>query len=89
MASGEMSDGEFLGFNEAWMKAALPCLCEGGVFGTFIDWRGYPTVFAAASELGLDPLNLIVWAKTNGGRGSLYRSPHEPCRCSRRGPRRT
>src|ERR1035437_1546281 len=59
------------------MSAALPWLCDGGVFGTFIDWRGYPTVFAAASKLALTPVNLIVWAKTNAGMGSLYRSQHE------------
>jgi DNA modification methylase len=77
MASGEMSNAEFLAFNSAWMSAALPWLCGGGVFGTFIDWRGYPTVFAAASKLALTPVNLIVWAKTNAGMGSLYRSQHE------------
>ncbi len=77
MASGEMTDAEFFAFNEAWMAAVLPCLCEGGLFGTFIDWRGYPTVFAAAAKLGLKPINLIVWAKTNAGMGSLYRSQHE------------
>jgi len=77
MASGEMSDGEFLPFNKAWMAAVLPWLCDGGVFGTFIDWRGYPTVSAASAKLGLTPLNLIVWTKTNAGMGSLYRSQHE------------
>jgi DNA modification methylase len=77
MASGEMTDVEFRAFNDDWMSAALPWLCDGGVFGTFIDWRGYPTVFAAASKLALNPLNLIVWAKTNAGMGSLYRSQHE------------
>jgi DNA modification methylase len=77
MASGEMTDAEFLAFNEAWMAAVLPCLCDGGVFGTFIDWRGYPTVHSAAVKLGLKPLNLIVWTKTNAGMGSLYRSQHE------------
>jgi DNA modification methylase len=77
MASGEMSDSEFLGFNIAWIEAALPHLCNGGVFGTYIDWRGLPTVHAAAGQLGLAPLNLIVWAKTNAGMGSLYRSQHE------------
>jgi DNA modification methylase len=45
--------------------------------GTFIDWRGYPTVFAAASKQTLNPINLIVWAKSNAGMGSLYRSQHE------------
>jgi DNA modification methylase len=77
MASGEMTDAQFLAFNVAWMEASLPFLCDGGVFGTFIDWRGNPTVIAAAAKLGLTPLNLIVWAKTNPGMGSLYRSAHE------------
>ena len=31
MASGEMSDAEFLAFNEAWMAAVVPCLCDGGI----------------------------------------------------------
>jgi DNA modification methylase len=77
MTSGEMSDAEFLAFNEAWTAAVLLFLCEGGIFGTFIDWRGLPIVHSAAAKLGLAPLNLIVWAKTNAGMGSLYRSQHE------------
>ena len=77
MASGEMTNAEFPAFNDAWMAAVLPYLCDGGVFGTFIDWRGSPTVHSAATKLSLVPLNLIVWAKTNAGMGSLYRSQHE------------
>ena len=77
MASGEMTDEEYLGFNVAWIGSVLTQLCDGGVFGTFMDWRGYPTVHAAAAKLRLAPLNLIVWAKTNAGMGSLYRSQHE------------
>jgi DNA modification methylase len=77
MASGEMSDAEFLAFNVAWIEATMPHLCDGGVFGTFIDWRGLPTVHSAITQLGLSPINLVVWAKTNAGMGSLYRSQHE------------
>ena len=77
MASGEMSEDQFLAFNEAWMKAVLPHLQDGGVLATFIDWRGYATANAAATKLGLTPLNLVVWRKTNAGMGSLYRSQHE------------
>jgi hypothetical protein len=77
MASGEMSAAEFLTFNLAWMKAALDHLADGGLFGAFIDWRGLPTVHAAATQLDLAPINLIVWAKANAGMGSLYRSQHE------------
>jgi DNA modification methylase len=36
-----------------------------------------PVAHTAAIALGLAPLNLIVWAKTNAGMGSLYRSQHE------------
>ena len=60
-----------------------------GNYSNFIDWRGYPTVSAAANKLGLKPLNLIVWAKTNAGMGSLYRSQHELLPSSRKGPRPT
>ena len=77
MASGEMTDAEFLAFNGAWIATVLPYLCDGGILGTFIDWRGLPTVHSAVGCLGLVPLNLIVWAKTNAGMGSLYRSQHE------------
>ena len=55
MASGEMTDAEFLAFNEMWMAAVLPCLCDGGILGTFIDWRGLPTVHSATAKLGLVP----------------------------------
>lgn len=77
MASGEMSEAEFRTFNLDWIGTALTHLVEGGVFGTFIDWRGLHVVQHAAAELALTPLNLIVWAKTNAGMGSLYRSQHE------------
>jgi DNA modification methylase len=77
MASGEMTDAQFLNFNRRWIGAVLPHLADGGVFGTFIDWRGLPIVHAAAIELGLFPINLVVWTKTNAGMGSLYRSQHE------------
>ena len=77
MATGEMSDAEFLTFNQKWMAAVLPYLCDGGMLGTFIDWRGYPSVHAAAVGTELTPVNLIVWAKTNAGLGSQYRSQHE------------
>jgi DNA modification methylase len=77
MASGEMTEEQFLTFNETWIGAALPHLCDGGLIGSFIDWRGYPTVHAAAVGAALAAINLIVWAKTNAGLGSLYRSQHE------------
>ena len=73
MASGEMSGAQFLEFNRNWIGALLPYLIDGGIVGTFIDWRGLPIVHTAATGLGLSPVDLIVWVKTN----SLYRSQHE------------
>lgn len=77
MASGEMSKLEFLAFNKAWITAAARYLCDGGLLGTYIDWRGFPTIDAAATDSGLSAINMIVWNKTNAGMGSLYRSQHE------------
>src|SRR3974377_1972777 len=77
MASGEMTDAEFRAFNTAWIGASLPHLHDGGLFATFIDWRGDPAGVRAAVQLELPPFHLIVWAKTNAGMGSLYRPQHE------------
>ncbi len=77
MASGEMTAAEFAAFNRAWMAAVLPSLINGGIIANFIDWRGLASVTGAAEAFGLTPLNLIVWAKTNAGMGSFYRSQHE------------
>jgi DNA modification methylase len=77
MASGEMTEIEFRNFNDAWMGSCMPYLLDGGLFATFIDWRGYPVVHAAATQRGLAAMNLVVWTKTNAGMGSLYRSQHE------------
>jgi DNA modification methylase len=75
--SGAMTEAEFQAFNTDWIGACLTHLRDGGLLATFIDWRGYPAVVAAAVQLGLAPVDLIVWAKTNADAGNLYRSQHE------------
>jgi len=77
IASGEMSPDQHLAFNDAWMMAVLPHIVNGRLLATFFAWRGYPTVNAAALDLSLVQLNLIVWAKANAGQVSLYRFRHE------------
>jgi DNA modification methylase len=42
-----------------------------------MDWRHMSEILVAGRAAGLNLLNLCVWAKTNGGMGSLYRSRHE------------
>jgi DNA modification methylase len=77
MANGEMSAEEFMAFNQAWMSAATSRLVDGGLMATFIDWRSIELVLACGRQLGLPLINLVVWAKSNGGQGSLWRSQHE------------
>jgi DNA modification methylase len=77
MANGEMNAEEFMAFNKAWMSAAMAYLVDGGLLATFIDWRSVEIVLACGRELDLALLNVIVWAKSNGGQGSLWRSQHE------------
>ena len=76
-ASGEMTEGKFLVFHRKWIEAVLPYLVDGGLLGTFIDWRSLSIVHTAATALALTPLDLVVWAKANAAAGSLYREEHE------------
>ncbi len=77
MAHGELSREEFSTFNRTWMGLAADTLIDGGLLATFIDWRSIEIVLAVGRELDLDLLNIVVWQKTNGGQGSLWRSQHE------------
>jgi DNA modification methylase len=77
MAAGEMTREEFEAFNAKWMAECMNRLVPGGLLATFIDWRSIELILATGRGLGLDLLNLIVWAKTNAGQGSLWRSRHE------------
>jgi DNA modification methylase len=42
-----------------------------------MDWRHGYELQTAARQVNLSLLNLCIWAKDNGGMGSLYRSQHE------------
>jgi ParB-like chromosome segregation protein Spo0J len=77
IAHGELSREEFDVFNKDWMRLASGVLVDGGLLATFIDWRSVDLILSAGRELGLDLLNIVVWAKSNAGQGSLWRSQHE------------
>jgi DNA modification methylase len=42
-----------------------------------MGWRHVFELIGAGRQCGLDLFDLCVWAKTNAGMGSLYRSQHE------------
>jgi DNA modification methylase len=77
MASGEMSEGQFIGFSVDWFNAMLPHLVDGAVIAACMDWRHLFELLTAGRQATLSLLNMCVWNKSNGGMGSLYRSKHE------------
>lgn len=77
MASGEMDRPQFTGFLGDFLTAAGPALADGAVSFVCMDWKHLPELFAAVEQAELTPLNLCVWAKTNAGMGTFYRSQHE------------
>jgi DNA modification methylase len=77
MASGAMSEPEFTDFLlQTFQRMSAYCR-DGALIYSFMDWRHMSEILAAGRAANLDLLNLCVWAKTNGGMGSLYRSRHE------------
>ena len=77
MASGEMSTDEFTVFlTRAHHEMAEHCR-DGAILFSCMDWRHMEEMLTAARKNSLEFKNLCVWAKDNGGMGSLYRSQHE------------
>lgn len=76
-ASGEMSESEFTEFLRAALGLASEFSRDGAVWFACMDWRHLGELLAAGGASFDSLLNLCVWAKTNGGMGSLYRSQHE------------
>jgi hypothetical protein len=77
MASGEMNSAEFTNFLRKAMIAARDHSATGSLAYYFMDWRHMTEILSAGREVYTEFLNLCVWAKSNGGMGSFYRSAHE------------
>jgi DNA modification methylase len=76
MASGEMNSQEFTEFLTTVFGYLAAFSQDGSLHYICMDWRHMREMMdsgGAYSELK----NLCVWAKTNAGMGSLYRSQHE------------
>jgi DNA modification methylase len=76
-ASGEMSPDEY----RAWLheiNVQIERVCRNGaIVYICIDWRHLQEALAAGFDVFTDLKNLCVWAKTNAGMGTFYRSQHE------------
>lgn len=75
--SGEMSADGFADFLEDALSNCARVSRAGAVWFACMDWRHTHEMLGAGRQAFDEMLNLCVWAKTNGGMGSLYRSQHE------------
>lgn len=77
MASGEMSGDEFQVFLQKPMGLLAQHSTDGSLHYIFMDWRHTADLLRAGEKVYRQLKNIVVWVKTNGGMGSLYRSQHE------------
>jgi DNA modification methylase len=77
MASGEMSQVQFTAFLQSVFGHLATYSADGAVHFQCMDWRHCPEILAAGAAAYSELKNICVWAKNNGGMGSLYRSQHE------------
>ena len=75
--SGELSEAGFIAFLGKALGGMAKVSRDGSLHYVFMDWRHLPDLLSAGRAVYDDWLNLCVWAKSNAGMGSLYRSQHE------------
>jgi 16S rRNA G966 N2-methylase RsmD len=77
MASGEMSETEFVSFLATVLGHHAAHSVDGAIHFVCMDWRHLIELLTAGRTVYSELKNLCVWEKTNAGMGSLYRSQHE------------
>lgn len=76
-ASGEMSSVQYMDFLHTSLQQLSACCRNGAIVYTCIDWRHLAELEQAGRAVFGEQKNLCVWAKTNAGMGTFYRSQHE------------
>jgi DNA modification methylase len=77
MASGEMSEAQFTEFLTAVFSQLARFSTDGSIHFHCMDWRHIQELMTAGRAVYTQLKNLCVWAKTNAGMGSFFRSQHE------------
>lgn len=77
MASGEMSEQEFIEFLAKTMALMTQHSRDGALHYICMDWRHMYELLTASRHHYGALKNICVWNKDNGGMGSFYRSKHE------------
>jgi DNA modification methylase len=76
-ASGEMSPDQFMQFLTQTLGTAASACRDGAIAYVCMDWRHVGEAIVAGKTAFSELKNMCVWAKTNGGMGTFYRSQHE------------
>ena len=77
MASGEMLPAAYTKFLTDALLLSAKHSIDGSIHYICMDWRHKDELSAAGKAVYTEFKNLVVWAKTNAGQGSFYRSQHE------------
>ncbi len=77
MASGEMSEAEYVSFLSNSLRLMASYSADNSVHYICMDWRHAGDLIAAGKQNYDEFNNICVWVKDNGGMGSFYRSQHE------------
>jgi hypothetical protein len=75
--TGELTADEFAAFLGESLGVLQRSATDAALIYVCMDWRHIFDLLAAGRQCKLELFNLCVWAKTNAGMGSLYRSQHE------------
>jgi len=76
-AAGELDDADFVAFLADAFACMRAASCDGALAYIFMDWRHAWHALDAGRRVFDELKNIVVWNKSNGGMGSLYRSKHE------------
>jgi len=77
MASGELTNAEFLGFLKKVFALIADASVNGSIVFACIDWSHIQIMLEAGHDAFAELKNICVWVKSNGGMGTFYRSRHE------------
>ncbi len=75
--AGELTPGQFVALLTNSLTVLRQSVIDGALIYACMDWRHVYELLDAGRRCDLELCNLCVWAKTNAGMGSLYRSQHE------------
>lgn len=77
MASGEMSEEEFIQFLMDVFTNLVAVSKDGSIHYICMDWKHIYEIITAGRKAYTEFKQLCVWNKDNGGMGAFYRSKHE------------